>query len=170
MGDTSVRSDTPASATPAGKGADVFTENKYETDALQQPYCLLHGGRGPAGGYRAPVDVSLRADVSPTVLPDPVIWPDGRAVSVAVSIRRSQTPDPRPDRPLHDSPSQAPDGEQRHHLLPYFAWANRGEGAMRVVNPPGGPAPRTKPRIGSNQRSAAASDTGLQLLHRGARR
>ena len=89
----------------------------------------------PAGVPLA--DVALRTDVPPRLAGRVGHRAaEGRAVSVGVTIRR---PASRRSWPYHSlDVKSAPEPEAEHRdvtLLPYFAWANRGEGAMRVWIP-----------------------------------
>jgi hypothetical protein len=80
--------------------------------------------------------VSLRTSVSPQVLSGPETRPDGRAISVGVTIRAPGGVDPWPYRTLGDTSTPVSRVDEREvTMLPYFAWANRGHGAMKVWIP-----------------------------------
>ena len=99
-------------------------------------YCMEDADL-PAGVRLA--DVSLRTGVPARLLPGPEILPEGRAIGVTVSLRAPTAADPWPwpYRALEDQGSPAgPEPESREvTMLPYYAWANRGDGAMRVWIP-----------------------------------
>jgi DUF1680 family protein len=96
-------------------------------------YCIEDADL-PAGVPLA--HVSLRTDVRPKLLSESEVRPEGRAVSVGVSIGGPASPGPWPYHSLDARSATEPEAEHREvTLLPYFAWANRGEGAMRVWIP-----------------------------------